>query len=29
MSVDDFQNCGAIDEDLASHEAEVEAALRR
>jgi hypothetical protein len=29
MSVDDYQNCGALDGDLAAHEAEVEAALKK
>jgi hypothetical protein len=29
MSVEDFQSCGAIDGDLAAHDAEVEAAFRR
>jgi hypothetical protein len=29
MSVEDFQSCGAIDGDLAGHDAEVEAALKK
>ena len=29
MSVEDFQSCGAVDGDLAAHDAEVEAAVHK